>query len=132
MFTRRKTLVWVVMASILFSNFYFLLSMAAAQEDLGVPSLSDYDKNLNELLSPVTEGAEGIGGTIKGLIRKLLEIDFASLWSEIKEGFNWVSQRFEGITGISLIESLKALGVFALQALELLIRFFKWLLSFVN
>ncbi|MDO8574595.1 MAG: hypothetical protein Q7R86_03120 [bacterium] len=115
----------------LFSIFYFRFSVAEAQET-SAPRPEDYENNFNELLSPITDSVSGVDDTTKSFIKRLLEIDFSSIWDGIKKVYEFVSTKFEDITGIQFKEALKWFGNFVVTVLEVFVKFVKWLLSFVN
>jgi len=109
----------------------YMFYVAGAQE-ISVPLPGDYEENLNELLSPITDTVSGADDTAKSFIKRLLEIDFGSAWEGIKRGYEFISTKFQDITGIQFKDALKWFGNFVVTVLEIFVKFIKWLLSFVN
>ena len=109
----------------------YMFHVAAAQET-SAPRPEDYENNFNELLSPITDSVSGADDTAKSFIKRLLEIDFGSIWDGIKKGYEFISTKFQDITGIQFKDALKWFGNFVVTVLEVFVKFIKWLLSFVN
>ena len=111
----------------------FMFHVVVAQDDeVSVPRPKEYEENLNELLAPITDTVTNSPEAAKGFVKLLLEIDFSSIWDGIKNGYEFVSSKFEDITGLPFGDALKWLGGFMVTVLELFVKFIKWLLSFIN
>jgi len=111
---------------------YMFYVVGAQNDDISVPRPEDYEKNLNDLLSPITDTVTDSPEVAKGFIKRLLEIDFGSIWEGIKNDYEFIGSKFEDITGVPFGDALKWLGGFMATVLELFVKFIKWLLSFIN